>query len=363
MDLKYFYSRDLLNAACGMSSYPTIIDIRSEVDFSISHVGASANLDLSSTTKSEEAVSEKIFGNSRTKSPSGLAIIVSDEKGFEYFPLINKAYSSKPIFPNLYFLKNTYDQFKQVYSHACSDDQLLKSKVQLSTVPCEIIPGLFLGQMCNTKNAAVIFKALGITHILNCTLKGEVLYDVPSGVEMKQILIDDERAEEYPLEEGLAFLKRAVDQGAASASAPSSAPSSASSASAPSSSWSLSSCSSVRGKSRCFVHCSMGISRSATIVIAYLMWRYGLSARDALLVTRTQRRPVLPNPGFTHQLLAFEQRLRTDARIPMSASGSGSGSASVGEAKFDLKQFTNLPPATEVDKIIELGIKWKQEKK
>lgn len=289
MDLKYFYSRDLLNAACGMSSFPTIIDIRSEADFSISHVGASSNLDLSSTIKSEEAVSEKIFGNPRTKSPStsSLAIIVSDEKGFEYFPLINKAYSSKPIFPNLYFLKNTYDQFKQVYSHACSDDQLLKSKVQLSTVPCEIIPGLFLGQMCNTSNAAVIFKALGITHILNCTLKGEVLYDVPSGVEMKQILIDDERAEEYPLEEGLAFLKRAVDQGASSASTPSSA----SSVSASSSSWSLSSCSSVRGKNRCFVHCSMGISRSATIVIAYLMWRYGLSARDALLVTRTQRRP------------------------------------------------------------------------
>ena len=51
-----------------------------------------------------------------------------------------------------------------------------------------------------------------------------------------------------------------------------------------------------------FVHCAMGKSRSATIVVAYLMWKYHLDAKTAL-EQLCEGRPVCdPNPGFKEQL-------------------------------------------------------------
>lgn len=62
------------------------------------------------------------------------------------------------------------------------------------------------------------------------------------------------------------------------------------------------------------VHCVMGRSRSATLVLAYLMMKNGLSVVDAIEHVR-QRRCILPNHGFLKQLRALditiqEERLR-----------------------------------------------------
>ena len=50
------------------------------------------------------------------------------------------------------------------------------------------------------------------------------------------------------------------------------------------------------------VHCQMGISRSATIVMAYLMHKHGLTYDDALRLVQRKRPIVQPNPGFEAQL-------------------------------------------------------------
>ena len=49
------------------------------------------------------------------------------------------------------------------------------------------------------------------------------------------------------------------------------------------------------------VHCTMGVSRSTTIVVAYLMRKQGLSRDDALAVVKKSRK-VKPNPNFMEQL-------------------------------------------------------------
>jgi protein-tyrosine phosphatase len=54
-----------------------------------------------------------------------------------------------------------------------------------------------------------------------------------------------------------------------------------------------------------FVHCQMGVSRSATVVIAFLMWAFGLDLEAALAFAETRRRCVSPNPGFHSMLRAF----------------------------------------------------------
>ncbi|KAF9564979.1 tyrosine/serine/threonine protein phosphatase pps1 [Mortierella alpina] len=67
-----------------------------------------------------------------------------------------------------------------------------------------------------------------------------------------------------------------------------------------------------RSNSRVLIHCRVGVSRSATIVIAYLMAHYNLSLVEAYLMVRARRLSVIiqPNLLFMYELLQWEQRLR-----------------------------------------------------
>lgn len=64
--------------------------------------------------------------------------------------------------------------------------------------------------------------------------------------------------------------------------------------------------SALEGGGAVFVHCLMGISRSPTIVAAYLMATRGLSATAALAFIRELRPIIDPNDGFRAALAAFE---------------------------------------------------------
>lgn len=57
---------------------------------------------------------------------------------------------------------------------------------------------------------------------------------------------------------------------------------------------------------RIFVHCIKGISRSPTMVIAYLMWYKGIGMYKALDFVRQARPVVDPNAGFIFQLTEWE---------------------------------------------------------
>ncbi|KAG0213504.1 tyrosine/serine/threonine protein phosphatase pps1 [Mortierella sp. NVP41] len=67
-----------------------------------------------------------------------------------------------------------------------------------------------------------------------------------------------------------------------------------------------------KNNTRVLIHCRVGVSRSATIVIAYLMAHYNLSLVDAYLMVRARRLSVIiqPNLLFMYELLQWEQRLR-----------------------------------------------------
>lgn len=80
----------------------------------------------------------------------------------------------------------------------------------------------------------------------------------------------------------------------------------------------------ARGEDKAvLVHCTMGMSRSATIVLAYLVGRANMSLMDAFEYIK-QRRPVAsPNPGFMLQLVDYELKVR--------------GKASIDPVKYDAK--------------------------
>jgi dual specificity phosphatase 12 len=58
-----------------------------------------------------------------------------------------------------------------------------------------------------------------------------------------------------------------------------------------------------------YIHCQKGISRSSSIVIAYLMWKNQWSYKEARSFVKARRDIVNPNDNFEKQLISFETYL------------------------------------------------------
>lgn len=58
------------------------------------------------------------------------------------------------------------------------------------------------------------------------------------------------------------------------------------------------------------VHCQAGVSRSATIVIAYIMKKNKIKSKAALEFVQEKRPIVGPNDGFLEQLKSWELDLK-----------------------------------------------------
>jgi hypothetical protein len=145
----------------------------------------------------------------------------------------------------------------------------------------EILPGkLYLGpKSCADENAGESLREANITGIVNCTEDCQCHHE-PS-IEYCRVSVRDEDFADIGiyLESATKFIHHHVDvqQGAV------------------------------------VVHCRQGISRSASVVIAYLMRYHGMSLEEAYVLAKTRRPLVNPNPGFWKQLQEFEKRSTQEA--------------------------------------------------
>eukprot|EP00466_Bigelowiella_natans_P012846 jgi/Bigna1/91085/estExt_fgenesh1_pg.C_880024 len=57
------------------------------------------------------------------------------------------------------------------------------------------------------------------------------------------------------------------------------------------------------------VHCHQGVSRSSTVVLAYLMYTKHWTLKDTYTFAKSSRPQIRPNPGFWRQLEKFEVQL------------------------------------------------------
>nr|XP_056705115.1 dual specificity protein phosphatase 13-like [Euleptes europaea] len=67
------------------------------------------------------------------------------------------------------------------------------------------------------------------------------------------------------------------------------------------------------GEGKVFVHCAMGLSRSATLVLAYLMLHENLTLVEALRSVDSHR-GICPNTGFLIQLRALDFSLNNERK-------------------------------------------------
>ncbi|CAF1941006.1 unnamed protein product [Rotaria magnacalcarata] len=74
---------------------------------------------------------------------------------------------------------------------------------------------------------------------------------------------------------------------------------------------------SANKQNKVLVHCMAGISRSVTIICAYLVRYMNMSLRDAYLLCKRHRPICFPNLGFWNQLIAYEYQLRKENSVKM----------------------------------------------
>lgn len=66
-----------------------------------------------------------------------------------------------------------------------------------------------------------------------------------------------------------------------------------------------------KSQSNVLIHCQAGVSRSATIVVAYLMQHCNLSMNEAYSLVKNKRSVISPNFNFMGQLMEYENTLKT----------------------------------------------------
>ena len=70
-----------------------------------------------------------------------------------------------------------------------------------------------------------------------------------------------------------------------------------------------------KANSSILVHCVQGISRSSTIVIAYLMKRENMTLKDAYSHVKSRRSIIRPNQGFLRCLMKLDEELHGKCSI------------------------------------------------
>uniref|UniRef100_A0A4X2L2F0 Dual specificity protein phosphatase n=1 Tax=Vombatus ursinus TaxID=29139 RepID=A0A4X2L2F0_VOMUR len=165
-------------------------------------------------------------------------------------------------------------------------EQLLRTgRVSCSRVD-EVWPNLFIGDAATANNRFELWK-LGITHVLNAAHGGLCCQGGPDfyGSCVSYLGVPAHDLPDFNIS---AYFSSAADFIHNALLTPG---------------------------AKVLVHCVVGISRSATLVLAYLMLRQGLTLRQAVNSVK-QRRWIFPNSGFLKQLCQLDRQLQGAGGAP-----------------------------------------------
>lgn len=63
------------------------------------------------------------------------------------------------------------------------------------------------------------------------------------------------------------------------------------------------------------IHCAMGVSRSSTLAIAFIMARFKIGYKKAKEIVKSKHQDTRPNAGFISQLQAYEEELKPPSKL------------------------------------------------
>ncbi|XP_068958465.1 dual specificity protein phosphatase 1 [Petaurus breviceps papuanus] len=287
-----------------------VLDCRSFFSFNSSHIAGSVNVRFSTIVRRRAKGAmglEHIVPNEelRGRLLAGLyhAVVLVDERSPELelakrdstLRLAASALCREARAARICFLKGGYEAFSSACSELCSKQSTpmglslpLSSSVPGSAEsgcsscgtplydqggPVEILPFLYLGSAYHASRKDML-DALGITALINVSANCPNHFE--DHYQYKSIPVEDNHKADISswFNEAIDFIDSIKNAGG-----------------------------------RVFVHCQAGISRSATICLAYLMRTNRVKLDEAFEFVKQRRSIISPNFSFMGQLLQFESQV------------------------------------------------------
>ncbi|XP_013883623.1 dual specificity protein phosphatase 16 isoform X4 [Austrofundulus limnaeus] len=273
-----------------------LIDSRSFVDFNSAHILEAINVNCSKLMKrrlqqDKVQIQELLQHSARGQLDlqAGQQVVVYDQNSSDPASLGSDSFLSVLLvklersFPSVHLLSGGFSEFSNLFPGLCEDKSgpvpscMSQPCLPVSTIgPTRILPNLYLGCQRDALNKDLM-QQNNISYVLNVSNTCPKPDFIPES-HFLRVPVNDSFCEKI-----LPWLDRSVDFiEKAKAS-----------------------------NSRVLVHCLAGVSRSATIAIAYIMKRMELSLDEAYRFVKEKRPTISPNFNFLGQLLDFEKNMKS----------------------------------------------------
>ncbi|XP_023673608.2 dual specificity protein phosphatase 16 [Paramormyrops kingsleyae] len=273
-----------------------LIDSRPFVDYNTWHILEAVNVNCSKLVKrrlqqDKVQITELIQHSAKKKlEPQwGQEVVVYDQSSRDPSALSSEAFISvllsklEQSFPSVHLLSGGFAEFSHLFPGLCEGKSALVPScisqpcLPVANVgPTRILPHLYLGCQRDVLNKELM-QQNDIAYVLNASNTCPKPDFIPES-HFLRVPVNDSFCEKILpwLDKSVEFIEKAKASNA-----------------------------------RVLVHCLAGISRSATIAIAYIMKRMDMSLDEAYRFVKEKRPTISPNFNFLGQLLDFEKKIKS----------------------------------------------------
>eukprot|EP01084_Bolivina_argentea_P157944 275194_1 len=183
---------------------------------------------------------------------------------------VNAKIGHSPLFKSI---MNAINKLTQPHVKLTTNNKQCKKN---DDYPSEIIPDqLYLGNIRHALNLEIL-RDIKITHVINCTQSIDCKFG-PQGIKYIRVPVNDKVSVSILpfFVQAIRWIEKVREENGSN------------------------------NDNRILIHCHAGISRSATITIAYLMYSWHMTMFEAITHVQGNRYIIQPNQGFKNQLLDF----------------------------------------------------------
>ncbi|KAL4660299.1 dual specificity protein phosphatase 16 [Arapaima gigas] len=272
-----------------------LIDSRPFVDYNTCHILEAVNINCSKLLKrrllqDKVQITELIQHTAKKKLENlgGQVVVVYDQSSKDPRALPSEAFLTvllaklEQSFPSVHLLSGGFAEFSHLFPGLCEGKSALVPScisqpcLPVANVgPTRILPHLYLGCQRDVLNKELM-QQNDIAYVLNASNTCPKPDFIPES-HFLRVPVNDSFCEKILpwLDKSVEFIEKVKASNA-----------------------------------RVLVHCLAGISRSATIAIAYIMKRMDMSLDEAYRFVKEKRPTISPNFNFLGQLLDFEKKIK-----------------------------------------------------